>query len=453
MSESSPNMARWSPAEMWASPRVWATLSNMSNRGVGFIVSLTISRLLNTQSLALYISTVIAAATVATPIVQMLFNAGTVGGARTAPMAWLRRFLRLELMVVALVVPVLVGVLGAMQWGIAAPLSREVGSSTWWLVVVGVSAIASQLLVAALSGLLNGMNRQLGTYRALAFVSMGTMLLSFPSVWVGGLRGAWLILICNSWIPVALLCLMVLRALRGPDEHLVAPGQADLHDLPDPAGEAWRQIRLCLPNAIGVAASGLAGWLCTIKLVSMYHGAAGVATVAIANQWMTLILVPVTSWGGVQLRELVEARKRSQGGGTVASGADAESGLAVLRRLLTRNLLTTGLLVVVVALGASVLEATYKMQGRGLVELLWISGAVALAATVYGVIESMVIAWERQWLLMRLMFVGLTVQILITLVFIDHSLLVVQWGCLMAWVTMITIGWAMVRKQMTEDAS
>ncbi|MEY2843207.1 MAG: hypothetical protein RI920_1244, partial [Pseudomonadota bacterium] len=136
MSESSPTMARWSPAEMWASPRVWATLSNMSNRGVGFIVSLTISRLLNTQSLALYISTVIAAATVATPIVQMLFNAGTVGGARTAPMVWLRRFLRLELLVVALVVPVLVGVLGAMQWGIAAPLSREVGSSTWWLVVV-----------------------------------------------------------------------------------------------------------------------------------------------------------------------------------------------------------------------------------------------------------------------------------------------------------------------------
>jgi len=246
---------------------------------------------------------------------------------------------------------------------------------------------------------------------------------------------------------------MVLRALRGADEHLVAPGQADL---PDPAGEAWRQITLCLPNAIGVAASGVAGWLCTIKLVSMYHGAAGVATVAIANQWMTLILVPVTSWGGVQLRELVEARKRSQAGASGASaesGADAESGLAVLRRLLTRNLLTTGLLVVVVALGASVLETTYKMQGRGLIELLWISGAVALAATVYGVIESMVIAWERQWLLMRLMFVGLTVQVLITLVFIDHSLLVVQWGCLMAWVTMITIGWAMVRKQMTEDAS
>jgi hypothetical protein len=440
-------VAGMSPAELWSSPRTWAMLSTMSNRGVGFIVSLSISRQLNAQALALYIATVIAASTVTTPFVQMIFNAGTVGGARPAPATWLRQYLRRELVLVGLVAPVLMLVLAWMQWGISAPLSREVGSDTVWLVAVGISVVASQLMVAALSGLLNGMNLQLSTYRVLAVVSMATILLSFPAVWFWGMSGAWTVLICNSWMPVLLLSAMAQRALRrGPASSSRVPTSEDETEaaLPDAGAEAWRQIRLCLPNALGVAASGLAGWLCSIKLVSMYHGAAGVATVAIANQWLTLVLVPVSSWGGVQLRELVGLRMQGKPWPEVKP---------VVRRLWWRNLATTGVLAALMAAGAPWLAMAYRMEGQGLVELVWISAGVALVATAYGLIESVVIAWERQWLLMRLMLVGLGAQIAVTLWLIDRSLLVTQWAALLAWVTMVALGWWLVRNHMTEDAS
>jgi hypothetical protein len=437
-------MASVSFAELWGSPRLWATLSTMSNRGVGFIVSLSISRLLDTQSLALYISTVIAASTVVAPLVQMLFNAGTVGGASAAPRKWLRAFLAYEKRVVCLATPLLMLLLGAMQWSIAAPLSREVGVSTWWLVLVGFSAIGSQLFVGAMSGLLNGMNCQLSTYRLQAFVSMATILLSFPAVWIGGMTGAWLVLIGNSWMPVLLLFVMVRRNLGSTDGE---PGGRQVErglDLPDPRAEALRQIRLCLPNVIGLAASGVAVWFCTIKLVSVHHGASGVATVAVANQWLTLILVPVSSWAGVQLRELVGLRLQSSSRYALR---------CLMKRLLMRNLLTTGALAAGLLVAAPILEVVYRMQGKGLADLLGISALVALMFTIYGVLESALIAWERQWLLMRMMFVGLAMQTLVTLLFIDHSVMVAQLGTLVAWLTMATIGVWVVRKHMTEVAS
>lgn len=437
-------VAGLSPSEIWSSPRTWAMLSTMSNRGVGFIVSLSISRLLNAHSLALYISTVIAASAVSTPFFQMIFNAGTVGGARPAPASWLKRYLRRELHLVALVVPVLVLMLWWMQWDISAPLSREVGSDTSWLVVVGISAVGSQLLVAALSGLLNGMNLQLSTYRVLAVVSMATILLSFPAVWFWGMSGAWAVLVCNSWIPVVLLWVMAGRALRHEPGHLLMDAMDPTEALPEPGGEAIRQIKLCLPNALGVAASGAVAWLCSIKLVSIHHGAAGVATVAIANQWLTLILVPVSSWGGVQLRELVALRMQGLPWGDVRP---------VMARLWWQNMATTGVLAALMAVGAPLLATAYRMQGQGLVELVWISAAAALAATTYGLIESLVIAWERQWLLMRLMLVGLGTQIAVTLMFIDRSLLVAQWGALLSWLAMVALGWWIVRNYMTEVAS
>lgn len=417
---------------LWASPRFWATISTMSNRGVGFVVSLSISRLLDTHALALYISTVITASSVVTPLVQMLFNVGTVGGARHAPSRWLRAFLAFELKVVGIFLPILVAVLGLMQWNIAEPLSEEVGSSPVWLVVVAISAIGGQLLVAAFGGLLNGMNKQLLSYRAQAFVSMFTMLFSFPSVWLAGITGAWVVLICNCWIPVTLLGVIAWRVLAS----MAAEG-GHAEDMPRPAAEAWRQMRHCLPNVLGVAVSGFAGWFCTIKLVSQHHSASGMATLAVANQWLTLILVPVTSWGGVQLRELVGLRLSRQPWGEVRK---------VGKRLVVRNLAMTGALVALVVLAAPLLERVYRLQGQGLRELLWVSGAVALTATMYGVIESLVIAWERQWILLRLLVAGLIVQVAFTWTLIDRSLSIAQWGTLSAWVTMVGLGVFLVRR-------
>ncbi|MEY4763912.1 MAG: hypothetical protein RI907_585, partial [Pseudomonadota bacterium] len=410
-------------AAVWVSPRFWAMLSSMSNRGVGFIVSLSISRLINAHSLALYISTVIAAATVTAPFVQMLFNAGTVNGAHRASHAWLRSVLRFELSFAAWVTPLLILALGAMQWGIAYPLAVEAGSSGVWLVLVGVSAVAAQLLVAALGGLLNGMNRQLLSYRTQAVVSMATITLSFPAVWLGGMTGAWLVFMLNSWVPVLLLGALAWRVL-----HEAGPAESVDQDLPPPRQEAWRQIRLCMPNAVGVLVSGAATWLCTIKLVSMHHGAAGVATLAIANQWMTLILVPVTSWGGVQLRELVDMRRK---------GGTAGESWRFTRALLKRNLAVTGALVAVVLVLSSVLESAYRLQGHGLVNLLWVSALVALAATGYGVVESLLIAWERQWVLMRLLLIGLMAQVAFTFAFIEHAVLIAQLGALVSWGVMV----------------
>jgi O-antigen/teichoic acid export membrane protein len=414
---------------LWASPRAWAFAGALCTRGAGFIASFSLARHAGASFLALYISTVITGAAVAAPLGQVLFNSGTLAAAAAPSVRWVRRLLRANLMLgTALLLPV-TALFAAMHWPVASGMASKLNVSLVWLVVAGFSTVAGQVFVSILTGMLNGLGAQLQSARMTAVMATVLMGLSYPAVLMFGIDGAWAVLLLSAWLPVLLLLYLV--------RHFLAAAWRPLVNVDDvvigrPMAVALSHLRAGIPSALAVMASGLASWFCSIYLVQRYLGAQEVAVLAVANQWLTLILMPVTSWGGVILKELAELRLLREG---------AQQLPVVLRRLIVRNIAITAVVALCVVLGAEWIESGYRLQGHGLPAILLVSGVAALMGSVYGVLERVLICWDRQWQLMVFSFVGLAVQVAFTYALVERSLVVVQFGVLMASLTSIALVW------------
>ncbi len=280
--------------------------------------------------------------------------------------------------------------------------------------------MAGQVFGFALTGLLNGLGAQLPAARQTALQSAVLMPLSLPSVHAFGLHGALGMLVLSALLPVTLQLGLAARWLK---RHWQA-GEGELHD---EAERPWQvlsaQVKAGVPNAISLVAAGVGSWFCSIYLVQQHQGAAGVALLAVATQWTTLVLMPATSWGGVVLRELAQQRLRTDSHHTL---------WATLWRLMGRNVLVTAVLGVAVLLAWHWIEQGYRMQGMGLFELMWVSVAAALVSSAHGVLERALITWQKQWHLMVFAFAGLLSQVACTLAFVGHALAAVQWGLMLS---------------------
>ncbi|MFT3857422.1 MAG: hypothetical protein QM742_07975 [Aquabacterium sp.] len=407
-------------AAMLLSPRAWAMFATLASRGSGFVASFSLSRLAGAPSLALYISTVITAAAVATPVAQVLFNSTTLSGTAAPDADWLRRFLRVNLwMATVLLVPICV-LFYLMHWDAAASLADGLALSHGWLVAVGISTVAGQIYLSVLTGVLNGMGAQVASARLMAVVAMALMVLSYPAVSVAGVRGAWSLLLLSNWVPVLWQGWLFSRHVRHRWARQVA--QDDVCSQ-SPAQAAWHQFRAGLPSVLGLVLTGFAGWFCTIYLVQQHLGAHAVAVVAVSNQWITLMLLPATSWGGVILRELAHQRLTDP----------AEPAVwRLLRRMLGRNGAVTLLVVGAVLLISPWIEKGYRLEGHSLVALLCVGGAAAMLSAMSGVFERLMVCWERQAYWLVLLVVGLLAQLAFTVAWIDRSVVSVQAGALLA---------------------
>lgn len=414
---------------LWASPRAWAFVGALSTRGAGFVASFSLARFAGATPLALYLATVVAASVVSTPLAQVLFNGGLLSATSAPTAAWARGLFRVVLGMAVLGALPLVLIFVAMHSQVVNEASQLAARDVAWLWVAGVGAVCGQVLTQALTGLLNGLGAQLPTARVTACLSTLLMPLSVPAVWWLGLQGAWIMLLLSSWLPVLVLGALVLRWLQRGWRAVEASGGPDASEAPvaieadGPAQAMWQQVRSGWPNAVALMAAGAAGWLCSIYLVQRHQGAAGVAVLGVATQWMTLILMPATSWGGVVLRELAEARLRS----------DARSALGpTLRRLMLRNVLVTLAVAAVVLAASGWLERAYRLDGAGLPALLAVSVLASLVLSANGVLERALITWDRQWALMLISFAGLSAQVACTVIWVERSVQAVQWGLMLS---------------------
>lgn len=395
----------------------------LSTRGAGFVASFSLARFAGATPLALYLATVVAASVVSTPLAQVLFNGGLLSATSAPTATWARGLFRVVLGMAVLGALPLVLIFVAMHSQVVNEASQLAARDVAWLWVAGVGAVCGQVLTQALTGLLNGLGAQLPTARVTACLSTLLMPLSVPAVWWLGLQGAWIMLLLSSWLPVLVLGALVLRWLQRGWRAVEAADATAATAADDPAHAMWQQVRSGWPNAVALMAAGAAGWLCSIYLVQRHQGAAGVAVLGVATQWMTLILMPATSWGGVVLRELAEARLRS----------DARSALGpILRRLMVRNVLVTLAVAAVVLAASGWLERAYRLDGAGLPALLAVSVLASLVLSANGVLERALITWDRQWALMLISFAGLAAQVACTVIWVERSVQAVQWGLMLS---------------------
>lgn len=416
-------MARWMVRvrPLWQSTRAWAFVGALCTRGAGFIASFSLARFAGAEALALYVATVVTAAVVATPLAQVLFNGGTLVATAAPSAAWARRLLHGSVMMGLAWMPVLVAVFAWLQGQAGGVASPDAGGLSWaWWLLAGLSSLAGQVFGFALTGLLNGLGAQLVAARQTAVQAALLMPLSLPCVYAFGLRGALGMLVLSSLLPVALQLWLARRWLAA---HWQA-GSGELHgESESPWGLLSAQVRAGVPNAIALVASGLGSWFCAIYLVQQARGASGVAVLAVATQWTTLVLMPATSWGGVVLRELAQLRLR----------ADAtQAWWPTVWRLMARNVVVTAGLGLAVLAAWHWIEQGYRMQGMGLTTLMWVSVAAALVSSAHGVLERALITWQKQWQMMLFAFVGLLAQVGCTWAFVGDSLAAVQWGLMLS---------------------
>lgn len=405
---------------LWASTRAWAFVGALCTRGAGFIASFSLARFAGPEALALYVSTVVTAAVVSTPLATVLFNGGTLAASASPSAVWSRRLLRASMGLAGLCLLPLALVFVGMQSQVGQAQAGQGVPSMAWVLVAGLSALGGQVMSYGLTGLLNGLGAQLPAARQQAVLSTLLMPLSLPSVYFLGLQGACAVLVLSSWLPVLMLWQLGRRSL-GADWR---PADGEVCDASE---SAWHvmvaQLRAGVPNAIALIAAGAGSWYCSIYLVQHHLGPQGVAVLAVATQWTTLILMPATSWGGVVLRELAHLRLQSDSHRRL---------LPALSRLMLRNVAVTGAVAAVVLLAMHWIEAGYRLQGLGLPVLMAVSTAAALVSSANGVLERALITWQRQWQLMAFSFVGLAAQVGCTLAFISTSLTAVQWGLMLS---------------------
>lgn len=412
----------WHPRlrAVWASPRAWAFAGALCTRGAGFIASFSLARYAGPSVLALYISTVITLSAVTLPLAQVLFNGGLMASTRAPTAEWAVRLLRANVALAAIwLLPL--GILAwAMHGGMAGRLVHALDAS-WLGVLIGAfSCGVGQVVLFALNGALNGLGAQLQAARLVAMVALVMMAASYPVVRVWGLDGAWFILTVNTWLPAWLLWRLHGRHVRSRWQ---PAGQGTESEQTSPWRVACSEVRNGLPQAGAVMATNVVGWFCSIFLVQEALGVQAMAVLAVANQWLTLSLMPATSWGGLILKELADLRLSAEGRLRMADA---------VRRQVVRNVLVTLLVSGGVVLASPWLEVAYRLEGMGLATLMLVSGAAALAMAAASVTQNALVSMNRQWEWMLCSFVGLLAQVLCTWVGVAHAVWSVQVGLMVA---------------------
>jgi O-antigen/teichoic acid export membrane protein len=250
----------------------------------------------------------------------------------------------------------------------------------WFAVMAGgFAVVAGQFGLPLAAALLHGEGR----FRAAALVSIAlsgaTLLLVIPVVSSIGIAGALILAAVTALIGWVLVTADVLRRHRN-----VASAPL-LRDVPLLA----QRLRSATPS---IAAAGLAGavnWLCSISLVRQHWGHDGVGVVAIGLQWSTLMLMPVTAWGGLTLQRL----------GAAHAHLDPHALLHALRGQMLRNLAATASVALAVCAAAGPLAHLYGLHDTALPTVLATFAAAALVSSANNVFERLwwVAGRQRAW--------------------------------------------------------
>ena len=375
--------------------------ASLATRGAGFITSLLISRLAGASALGVYSTLVNTAAAVATPFAQVLANNSTILSAdrvvaRGAYHAHAGFSFVLALLLSAFSILIL--------WGLYVFTLDSSAAQFSVFMLVGGGVVAGQIVGGVGLGFLYGAGEFSFVAKVTTFVAVVICALVYPVVLYYGLHGAFALLFVGSIFPPVLMAIKVRSTNREPFVYQAN----DQH--------AWRVVGLYFarawPSVVAMAVSGGVNWLCTIYLVHSTYGSSGVGVVAVAGQWLNLMLLPATSWGGVALKNISDV---------IASGSE-EVVWAELLGLIRKNMLTTFALAGSIGLASGFIAEIYGLGGTDVAWLILINAACAIVCSVNNIFERLLLALNRQGLWLGLSLISVFVQTGITYAFIAKGL-------------------------------
>ncbi|MBT9460169.1 MAG: hypothetical protein IV084_00730 [Rugosibacter sp.] len=386
--------------------------ASLSTRGAGFLTSLLIARLAGASALGTYSALVNTAASVATPFTQVLTNTATVLGSEGSrgeaenyrALAKASFFLALVLSFFSAVVLVLL---------YEFMLDGDAPNSLL-LVTTGVFAVIGQVIGAVSLGFLYGAGEFMLASRISFLVAVVICLIAYPAIQNYGLHGALALLLPASLLPPVLMGARVLTRNRTANK------------VRKPRSEAGQDVRLrfarALPSVVAITINNGVNWFCTIYLAHSVFGVAGVGVVAVAAQWLNLMLIPATSWGGVSLKVLTDA---------IASGNEKTVWHASVG-LMRKNFLVTIALAGSIALASGLIARAYGLSDTDVALLICVNALCAIVAAINNVFERFLLALDRQgwWLFFSL--ISFSAQMAVTVLFIAKGLWIVPVGVLVA---------------------
>lgn len=408
------------------SSRSWMLLASLATRGTGFLTSLLIARLAGASALGTYSTLVNTASAVAMPFAGALGNNSTMFGAEdsrngaTNTRVHARASLLLALFLSTISAATLI-----LLYLFA--LAGEAAQSPM-LMAAGVSVVIGQMIGAVCLGFLYGAGKFKFASQVSVSVALAVCLSAYPAIQHFGFHGAIVLLLSASLLPPMIMVANVVAT------NSTMSGASDVES------ESVRKVGLRFVRAWPSIAAGVANngvnWVCTIYLVHSVFGTSGVGVVAVATQWLNLMLLPATSWGGASLKALSDA---------IASGNEKVA-WATSTGLIRNNLMVTLTLAGSIALASLPIAHVYSLTNSDVALLICINAASAIVAAITNVFERFLLALDRQawWLIFSL--ISLFLQTSVTLLFIAYGIWVVALGAFVAGIILCLLSYMGVSK-------
>ncbi len=381
-------------------------LANLGSRGFGFLVSLMLARTAGIGMLGAYSSLQISSSAPTTPLSLPLANSATLMAAEHTATHGLYAVAAAHRRVLVLLALLVIGGACALvllaNHADASPIDARLS-----LLMVGLLAVA-QLLTQFAVGLYHGAQRGLDCALAIGGTMALGIVLCLPVVWWFGVTGA-LVLATFTAAGPGLWLLLTLRP-----EADAARSEATESAL---RGEAVARIRQALPSVASTVVRNGTSWFCCIYLANLHHGHEGVGLITIGLQWIMLMQLPISSWGGRIVSDLGDAGLKSP--------AEFEQHLWKWAR---KCVLVTAALSVLIALCFPGLALLYKADPWLLTGLMAINAvASTLAASTY-VYERAAFCLHKQKAWLWLSGGADAVQIVFTLLLAPFSLFFIVTG-------------------------
>jgi O-antigen/teichoic acid export membrane protein len=408
--------------------RSWMLLASLATRGAGFLISLLIARLAGASALGTYSTLVNTASAVATPFAGALGNNSTLfgaedsrsGAANTRVHARASLLLALGLSTLSAAALILL-----YMFALAGDASQSL-----LLLAAGVSVVIGQMVGAVCLGFLYGAGKFKLASQVSVSVALAICLSAYPAIEHFGFHGAIALLLIASLFPP----MIMVASLVATSSTMAGPSDVKAESI---RKVAFRFVRAWPSIAAGVANNGV-NWVCTIYLVHSVFGTPGVGVVAVATQWLNLMLLPATSWGGSSLKTLSDA---------IASGSE-KTAWGTATGLIRNNLMVTLTLAGSIALASLPIADVYSLTNSDVALLICINAASATVAAITNVFERFLLALDRQawWLIFSL--VSLFVQTSVTFFFITYGMWVVALGAFVAGIVLCLLSYMGVSQAM-----
>lgn len=403
--------------------------SNLAARGMGFLVSLLISRTDGVAGLGAYSTVMITSSSATAPLTVPLANHGTLMVAKAAPGQVI--LAQLPWFALSLLISLLAGqsMLQASTGQAGFPLSSL---QTWAICTL---LVLGHLLTQWLAGIMHGAHRSRTVALTSGSLTLGCILAAYPVILWQGLPGALgLALVCTLGPG---LCHIAQLGCRTPEKSEGTPKETGtlLRQ------EAWGRLKQSLPNMGTALLNTGTNWVCCIYLMQHFHGLEAVGMVALSLQWMMLMQLVVSSWGGKIVHAL------SVSGGPICH--DHQGLKTEMKRQIKRCVGITAASGMAVTLATPVIATIYKVDAGTLGSLLVINAVASVFAAMNYVYERVffLMPSQRAWLMVSVF--AYTAQLGVTLTLSPVSIMATALGNLVACV----ITMALIRRHLNQALS